>query len=828
MPGYVITLADAGALHASEAVSADQVHSLAAELQLVGQWTQPIVVECSAGVVLDGNHRVTLGGWRPGEPLGAAELVAAAVAGRLLPLRSVRLRLERALPHCRVPLHRLAEGAMVGRPVESTPALARPAELLAAGYHALGRRIGIATLAARRVDRERPETLAPHPRLRQMLQADPAMAALLPGALEHFSLGGIEPAPYEVLGSGLILLGAALLDSAAALAVAARWGLEAAQVRFGGPADVARLGAVLRHARGLLEQVPAEARDLLLSGLPPAVAAELWGGDLQRPTRPLLDWQARRIGLQSPAPGGAAPAEGALELEQPVEAILVAGGDSRLTLDALGGQNRYGVPPRPRPEAVHFSSSTASAVSDHGFLFCDLLRRDLLRAVQVDGVDAGQLVRRTADAIGRDVCRLIGLDADEADVAITASGTDAELHAVLLARAAAGGGRLTNILIAPEESGRGVALAAAGCYFDEHSATGLAVTKGEAAWPQAEVHVLKVPIREADGRPRTAAQVEAEASAALDAALGGGGRALLHVLIASKTGLSAPRREAVQALVAAAPGRVDVVVDACQMRSTLADLGELVRDGWMVQVSGSKFLTGPPFSGALVIPRALRARVDAVATALATAPAVGHPDVWSAWWAERLGRRATGASFGPLFRWLPALLEARLLDSLPVEFRRAAFGRFRAAVSERLAASPYVQLIDVGEPAGADEFVRLSIQSFQVLGRRWDQELVPLDESACRRIFELLNRDLRSELPGLSPAEQVLAALQCHIGQPVAIAGKAVLRMVLGARFFNIVGFAGPGAIEAALQSEISDALRAIAKLELLASRWWRLSRGEG
>jgi hypothetical protein len=43
---------------------------------------------------------------------------------------------------------------------------------------------------------------------------------------------------------------------------------------------------------------------------------------------------------------------------------------------------------------------------------------------------------------------------------------------------------------------------------------------------------------------------------------------------------------------------------------------------------------------------------------------------------------------------------------------------------------------------------------------------------------------------------------------------------VVGARFFTIVGYAGAGAVEAALESEISDAIRAIEKLELLAMRW--------
>jgi hypothetical protein len=48
----------------------------------------------------------------------------------------------------------------------------------------------------------------------------------------------------------------------------------------------------------------------------------------------------------------------------------------------------------------------------------------------------------------------------------------------------------------------------------------------------------------------------------------------------------------------------------------------------------------------------------------------------------------------------------------------------------------------------------------------------------------------------------------------------SVLRLVTGACFFTIVGYAGIGAVEAALESEISDAIRAIDNLELAAERW--------
>ena len=93
-------------------------------------------------------------------------------------------------------------------------------------------------------------------------------------------------------------------------------------------------------------------------------------------------------------------------------------------------------------------------------------------------------------------------------------------------------------------------------------------------------------------------------------------------------------------------------------------------------------------------------------------------------------------------------------------------------------------------------------------------------------MFELLNFDLSQRLGPLSPAEQITAAQCAHIGQPVTLAiGRdqrelSILRMVIGARFFTIVGYAGAGTTEAALASEIADAIRAIDKVELLAERW--------
>ena len=702
--------------------------------------------------------------------------------------------------------------------------------LLADGYQRLTRRLGLPARDAQPLEPQ--HWTAPHPRLRLMLQSDPAMAALLPGMHGHFCLSAEpEPAPFYCAGDSLIQLSPALLEDAAALGAAARWGTEAAGLLRRHPAGTAPLDAVLRHGRGLLEGLQPASRALLLGLLPSDMAH--WTED-QAP-QSLRDWLVQQVeGLQSAPGSNAAPDALAQELAAPLETLLCQGGDSRLRLLPDTGLNSYGVPPRPRPEAIHFSSSTASAISDYGFLYAERLRRELLQAVDdntaSDAGDASLWLRRLADATGRELCLLLGLDEDGADLHLAASGTDTELVAVMLALAADAEVPLTNILISPQESGRGVALAAKGCYFDDATATGLKVSKGASAWPERRIQVAEIAVRDATGWVRSDEAMDADFVQAGAAALARGERVLAHVLWSSKTGLMAPSRAAVDQLVALAPQRVDVVIDTCQMRMGFQAMGECVQRGWMLQISGSKFLTGPPFSGALVLPLALRSRMDGVAQALRAAPAVCHADSWTAWWSERLPRTLGRASFGPLMRWLPALLEARLFAALPEDFRHQAFERIRGVIAARVVHSPWLAAVVSGmRHAEQDEVAHLSIVSFQVLGQSREGGVQALDELRCRRLFELLNLDCGALLPALDPMQRMLARQPVHIGQPVTLQAAdgpvTALRVVIGARFFSIVGYAGPGAEEAALQSEISDAMRAIGKIELLASQWWRLEK---
>ena len=695
-------------------------------------------------------------------------------------------------------------------------------------YRDLCERIGIQSDGAEGI-RSSSDTLVPHPLLRRTLQNDPAMAAILEGSNVHFALGNLDDAPFVFLERRLIQLSSTLIFDPAALSAAARWGLEAHDLREAGTEVTRRdLLGLARFGVALIGQLEESSRACFMSVIPEAVRDELLSeAPVDQPAERFLGWLAR---LAKAGPQKANGNEGnPSELHFPVERILVRGGDSRLTIDPRTGCNRYGVPPRPRPEAVHFSSSTASAVTDYGFLFCDLLRRDLMAAIRGGQCTECELKAQVVDAIGGGILDLFGLDGSISDLAVTPSGTDAELLAVLVARCGAQGRPLVNVLIAPEESGSGVPVAASGCYFDDVAATGVHVARGTPVWPDADIATRAIPVRDRDGTALARDRVNREFLAVSRTALQESNHLLVHVLLSSKTDLYAPDLEAVAELVAEAPERVDVVVDACQLRADFASLGALVRRGWMVQLSGSKFLTGPPFSGALVVPASLRSRAAAIVEGLLQAPGIGSPADWAAEWRSRLGKSAPATSYGPLFRWLPALLEAKLFFELPDDFRFEIAARFRNALTERMRRSNYLQPLTLaeGSAGGTDQTVAHSILSFVVLGGREDAPPVPLSKGECKRLFELLNRDVSSMLQPLAPGEEALARQPVHIGQPVTLGfdGTAitVLRLVLGARFFTIVGHREPESRAAALESEIADAERAIAKVELLARYWWRL-----
>jgi hypothetical protein len=506
----------------------------------------------------------------------------------------------------------------------------------------------------------------------------------------------------------------------------------------------------------------------------------------------------------TPAPASWQALTGIWPLLGPVEAILETGGDVRLRVDPASGLNAYGSSHRPRPWAITFASSTASSISERGYLGAEATRRRVTLAALAGQARSALAAEIAAAKAG--IGDYYGL-APDAEVVLAASGTDGELYALALALLHPGGKDLTNLLIAPEETGSGVPLAAVGKHFAIDTSRGTTVDKGtliEGFSPRTRLATVRV--REPDGSVRSPAAVDADCAQEVAGALAAGRRAMLHLLDVSKTGLLAPTVDCVRAIGARHGNEVDVVVDACQARVTPETLRGYIDAGWMVLVTGSKFFTGPPFAGAVLVPAAIAGRLRQGMLPAGLAAYAGRFE-----WPSDAAAAASlpdGGNYGLLLRWRAALAEMQAFAAVPAERRRAILRRFTASVQDMIAANADLRIIGVpalartaapedgtrtGPETSAQDWDSLgTILSFCVLGPADDHGVrLPIAVADARQIYQWLNADLLPALgPFLAVGQQELASCKCHIGQPAPVSapGGAVtgaLRISAGARLVS-------------------------------------------
>jgi hypothetical protein len=465
--------------------------------------------------------------------------------------------------------------------------------------------------------------------------------------------------------------------------------------------------------------------------------------------------------------------------------LLASGGDSRLLVDTASGLGKYGCATRPRPDTLAFGSCTASSVSALGYAAACRLHRRLLAIDDEDDLrDAvGERLSALRDELAFLLtrCRVPGVE-----VVLSPSGTDVELMALALAQGC-DGAPVTNILIGPTEVGSGSPLAAAGRHFDSMTPNGRRRQEGDPVDERLaeRTEVANVWVRDGDGAARAEHAVDAEVESLVDEHIARGRRILLHVVAHSKTGLHAPSLQAVNRLRARYGDEVLVVIDAAQGRFSRRGLTEVLNDGHMVVITGSKFFGGPPFCGALLVPPNLAPK----ARGLERLPA-GFADYFTAdqlpssWRRLRVDLPRTG-NLGLLLRWTAAIAEMREYYGTPSQLRLRVLRAFEHLAPEILSSSSHVELEVSSPPILADDFERVlqskaTVFSFSLL----DTDGARLDADALRRVWRWLNVDVSALLPSGSESARRSLAPCLHTGQPVALTqndtGPAVLRVAIG------------------------------------------------
>jgi len=264
--------------------------------------------------------------------------------------------------------------------------------------------------------------------------------------------------------------------------------------------------------------------------------------------------------------------------------LLVQGHDPRLRLDPHHGANHYLCRPQPDDEILKLGSSTASAISQRGFGIADRMRNAMAEACRYSQPE--QVCREHAERICQELRDCLQLHKNTC-IALTESGTGTHRLAVRSIQAKHPQRPLRVLMAEASETGSGVPDA---------------LCPPPAGPADAHVTCDEIAIRDANGMPLPAAAIDGAVSAQAEQAIGRGEDVLLVMVDQSKSGCVAPSLSCALDVRQRFPGRIHLLLDGCQFRFSVRTLNHYLDHGIMVAITGSKFLAGPSFSGALLLP----------------------------------------------------------------------------------------------------------------------------------------------------------------------------------------------------------------------------------
>jgi len=371
------------------------------------------------------------------------------------------------------------------------------------------------------------------------------------------------------------------------------------------------------------------------------------------------------------------------------------GGDARIACDPQSGLNQYGSPPWPKPGVPAFGSCTASTISPESFAAAQQLLDRLQR-------DAQARVETEFDRVRTELGERCGVASlPETGIIFAASGTD--LHLIAAQMSGPGGQSspdtalpLLIVTIEAAETGNGVPAALAARHYSENAAMAGPVRKGEMLEDARSTELVEVPSRDPAGVPVPMDECDTRVEALVNRAVAFGQSVMLVLCDVSKTGFVAPSPACASRLLRRHPGQVDVFVDGCQFRLAPSSIRSYVDHGFLVALTGSKFVTGPPFSGAMLVPPGLSKRWKGRSLPRSLSAYSARAD-WPFGWAARESLEHA-ANVGLLLRWEAALSELKAFQALDRRALADFLSTFAARIEERLGEDSAVEPLAIGKP----------------------------------------------------------------------------------------------------------------------------------
>lgn len=475
-------------------------------------------------------------------------------------------------------------------------------------------------------------------------------------------------------------------------------------------------------------------------------------------------------------------------LAKPTEYLLMSGGDLRLNIDEIDLLNKYGCRPFPRPEAFTFASSTATSVSNYAFDKTDKVRSILIKNSLKEGFENATI--SFAELLKNNLKRIFNLK-EESEIIFSPSGTDSSVQIAAITQIISDKD-ITHILVASDETGSGVPTALKGCHFENTTALNFPVKKGDKIEGFRDVDLIKISLRDENGSLKSSEQLDEEVFTAITKTKKAGRHIVLHSMDQSKLGYQSPSKTMVQKLDALDNLSMQIIVDGSQLRLDPKDIQGYLNKGYIVTITGSKYFTGPPYAGALILPKSVSKSIIAARKSLPKGlTKYYNRSEWPTSW-NCSKQLSDGYNYGSYMRWNAAIVEMERYYNTPVLYRNMGIEMFCNFVEDSVKDAAFL------EPLYGDETSTDSYNS-EEFGLRNIRTIFPffilknkkaLSVENVKKVYVLLNSDISKQFKEASLDVIRLAAQKCHIGQKVDVKygndiQSAVLRISLGARVIS-------------------------------------------
>jgi hypothetical protein len=475
-------------------------------------------------------------------------------------------------------------------------------------------------------------------------------------------------------------------------------------------------------------------------------------------------------------------------LAKPTEYLLMSGGDLRLNIDEIHLLNKYGCRPFPRPDAFTFASSTASSVSNFAFDKTDKVRSILIRNSLKNGFKKTTI--EFSELLKNNLRKIFKLN-EECEIIFSPSGTDSSLQIAAITQIISDK-EITHILVASDETGSGVASALQGCHFENTTALNYPSKKGDKIEGFRDVDLIKISFRDENGALKSSNQLDEEVFNAVSQTKDLGRHVVLHTMDQSKLGYQAPSDEFIKKLNTLENLSIQIIVDGSQLRLDPKDIQNYLNKGYIVTITGSKFFTGPPYCGALILPKSVNDLIHSAKNPLpkGLTKYYNHSDWPTSWFCSN--ELSDGYNYGSYMRWNAAIVEMDRYYKTPILYRNMGVEMFCNFVDDSIKEAPFLQPIYDDETKtksySSKEFGIRNIRTIFPFFIFKDNDVLSVDK--VKKLYTLLNSDLSNQFEDSSLEIIRLAAQKCHIGQAVNVKytteiESAILRISLGSRVIS-------------------------------------------